>query len=163
MTTRQIVLTLSYDVENLTRLPMCRTYRGDIVVDRYGRRMPRPSHGSLDLGQDTSSWDVVIRASLDLFDRLVDSSLLIRKIHISVCHLVPEQSKERLSVQLELFGSDAKKESRLREWRARERPLQEVVIRLREKYGRNIILKGMNFEENATAIERHQQIGGHRA
>ncbi|MBO4916562.1 MAG: DNA methylase [Bacteroidales bacterium] len=127
-------------------------YRGEQVKDWYGRTVPKPAHGSVNLGRRTSSTRLVSEAVLGLFDRIADPSLHVRRLNVTAANVTAES---REGEQLELFGEDFDTE--------KERRQQEAILEIRRKYGRNAILKGMNFEDGATAIERNKQIGGHKA
>ena len=127
-------------------------YRGEQVKDWYGRTVPKPAHGSVNLGRRTSSTRLISEAVLGLFDRIADQSLLVRRLTVTAANVTAES---REGEQLELFGESFDTD--------KERRQQEAILEIRRKYGRNAILKGLNFEEGATAIERNKQIGGHKA
>ena len=138
-------------------------YRGDIVIDHYGRTVPKPVHGSYRLEEHSSSTDIIKDAVLNIYDRIVDSKLLIRRVTISCGNIINEEkAKKSKCVQLDLF-TDYEKLEREKIKRERERRMQEAVLSIQARYGKNAILKGTNLEEGATTIERNQQIGGHRA
>ena len=138
-------------------------YRGDIVIDGYGRTVPKPVHGSYRLEEHTSSTEQLMRAILNIYDRIVDAKLLIRRVTISFCNTISEdKARQDKYVQIDLFTNYEKLEKE-RIKRNRERRMQEAVLSIQSRYGKNAILKGTNFEEGATTIERNQQIGGHRA
>ena len=124
-----------------------------MVNDWYGRPVPKPAHGSINLGRQTSSTDIILKAVGELFDRIVDRDLLVRRMYIVANHVIPED--QAAGVQLNLFEEEPDLE--------RERSRQEAILKIREKFGKNAILKGMNFEEGATAKDRNKQIGGHKA
>ncbi|MCR5243269.1 MAG: DNA methylase [Bacteroidales bacterium] len=148
----QMVLTVGYDVENLSSYGSKNTYRGPVVEDHYGRPVPKPAHGSVNLGRQTSSTKLIVDAVMDLFDRIVDKSLLVRRMYVVANHVVSERKMD--AVQLRLFEEPVNTE--------KERSEQEAILAIRRKFGKNAILKGTNFEEGATARERNGQIGGHR-
>ncbi|MBO4760139.1 MAG: DNA methylase [Bacteroidales bacterium] len=148
----QMVLTVGYDVENLSSDNSKSTYRGPVVEDHYGRPVPKPAHGSINLGRQTSSTKLITDAVMDLFDRIVDKSLLVRRMYVVANHVVSERKMD--AVQLRLFDEPVNTE--------KERSEQEAILAIRRKFGKNAILKGTNFEEGATARERNGQIGGHR-
>jgi DNA polymerase V len=165
LVTDQIVLTVGYDIENLKHND---SYRGEVTVDRYGRKIPKHAHGTANLGTYTSSTRQIIDAVMELYDRIVDSRLLIRRIHLSVNHVVDESSiiKKETYEQLDLFTDYAALQKEQEEKEAalqKERNLQQAMIDIKKKFGKNAILKGMNLEEGATAKDRNNQIGGHRA
>ena len=151
--TDQMVLSINYDTENLSDPERRRRYRGPVVADYLGRQVPKPAHGSVSLGDPTSSTEKILRAVGDLYDRIVDPALLVRRITLGAGRVIREDAPG--GVQLDLFGDPAADE--------RERSRQEAILAIREKFGKNAILKGMNFEEGATARERNKQIGGHKA
>ena len=168
----QMVLTIGYDVENLLDNDRKKAYKGEVVTDYYGRAVPKHAHGTANLGEHTSSTTVIMKAVMELFDRIADPNLLARRITIAACNIISESAKERLDkktteyVQMDLFTDYARIEQenagKAME-RAREKSLQEAVLSIKNKYGKNAILKGMNLEEGATARERNAQVGGHKA
>ena len=155
--TRQLVLTVGYDIENLHSAERRAAYSGPTVQDPYGRRIPKPAHGTQNLSAFTSSASELIQAASELFDRLVDPSLLVRRLYLTANHVEAEDRATAVS-QLDLFTDAETEKARLR-----ERRLQETALSLKKKFGKNAILKGMNLEEGATARTRNNQIGGHKA
>ena len=150
----QMVLSIGYDQQSLTDPAIRSRYRGPVANDWYGRPVPKPAHGSVNLSRPTSSTRRITDAVMELFDRIVDPALLVRRMYVVAAHVVDESRVA--GVQLDLFEEPAEDE-------ARERSRQEAILAIRRKYGKNAILKGMNFDEGATARERNQQIGGHKA
>ena len=146
----QMVLSVGYDKESLEKV---KDYEGAVAADYYGRKVPRPAHGSVNLGRQTSSTTLIADAVMDLYDRITDRRLLIRRLNVTANHVVPESQLE--GVQLSLFDESREKPSR-------ERNRQEAILAIRRKYGPNAILTGIDFEEGATTRERNNQIGGHR-
>ena len=171
LVTDQLVLTVGYDIENLTRPEIRKVYKGPVTTDRYGRRVPKHAHGTWNLPHATSSSSELLEAMAALYDKIVNPALLIRRMSLSACHVVNEKmAKEREQKetfeQLDLFTDYAKKEAKEKEEqkkRERERRMQEALLTIKKKYGKNAVLRGMNFEEGATAKERNGQIGGHQA
>ncbi len=170
LVTDQIVLTIGYDIENLVNPEISKNYKGEVTVDHYGRRVPKHAHGTANLGKMTSSTKLIMDAVMELYERVVDKKLLVRRINVTANHLIDESAahkKEQDSfVQLDLFTDydeldKQKKEEE--EKRRKERAIQEAILSARKKYGKNAILKGMNLEEGATTRERNNQIGGHKA
>ena len=166
--TDQIVLTISYDIENLTDPKRSKAYSGPVTVDVYGRKIPKHAHGTVNIGKQTSSTKLITEAVMDLYDRIVNPSLLIRRLNISANHVVPEQSikNEPQVEQLDLFTNYEELEKRREKENAdleREKKMQQAVLSIKKKFGKNSILKGMNLQEGATAKDRNQQIGGHKA
>ncbi len=168
LVTDQIVLTIGYDIENLTDPSRRKNYHGPIVADRYGRQIPKHAHGTANLDQKTSSTRLITDATLELYDRIVDRTLLVRRINISANKLVDEKTviKEQEFEQLNLFTDyEVRDEERAKEEAEldREKRMQKAMLDIKKKYGKNAILKGMNLEEGATAKDRNAQIGGHKA
>lgn len=170
LVTDQMTLAIGYDIENLSNPDIRQKYKGEITVDHYGRKVPRHTHGSVNLPKHTSSTRLIIDAVTELYDQIADQNLLIRRINVSANRLIAESAAQDDSqtsyVQLDLFTDyDALEKQNEADEAARkkERALQEAVLSVKKKYGKNAILKGMNLEEGATAIERNHQIGGHKA
>jgi len=169
MVTDQLVLTVGYDRINLDDPDLRRKYKGEIKDDWYGRQVPRHAHGTVNLPRLTSSGKMICDAALDLYDRIVDPDLLVRRINISANHVVKEDSQkavEPVYEQLDLFTDyKAYQENKKREKEesGKERKLQEAMLSIKGKYGKNAILKGTNFKEGATGRERNEQVGGHKA
>lgn len=164
LVTDQIVMSVGYDVENLSGGEGSVPYTGETHVDRYGRRVPKPSHGSLNLGGQTSSARRLRQAAEELFRRLVHPELLVRRLSITANHVVSESAvTERRHVQLDLFTDCEQQCRQERESAEKERRMQEAIIELRKRFGNNAILKGLNFQDGATGRERNSQIGGHKA
>lgn len=168
LVTDQLVLTVGYDMENLTDPKIRRNYQGPVTTDRYGRKVPRHAHGTVNLEKPTSSTRLVTEAVMKLYDRIVSPELLVRRIYVTACKLVEETSvvREERMEQMNLFTDYEALERKRREEAQeleRERKLQNAMLEIKKKFGKNAILKGMNLEEGATARERNQQIGGHKA
>ena len=158
-----------FHVENLSDPSRRSAYHGSIETDRYGRSIPKQAHGTQNLDDYTSSSHRIMNAAVDLFDRLIDPTLLIRRLYIVANHIIPEdtalQKKDRFT-QLDLFTDYAAEEQKQKADAAdleRERKLQEAMLSIRKKFGKNAVLKAMNLEEGATAKDRNNQIGGHKA
>ena len=165
----QMVLTIVYDAENLTNPKYKSKYFGEITTDYYGRPVPKHAHGTKNLKAPTSSSKLMIDAITELFDQIVNPDLLVRRIYLTVNRVISEQqalSQPKAAEQLDLFTDyeeEAKKQQAELENNQKERKVQETLLKIKKKYGKNAILKGLNFEEGATAKERNQQIGGHKA
>lgn len=159
--TDQMVLTVGYDISNLSDKSRRESYKGEVKADYYGRLVPKQAHGSENIGCFCSSTKKITEAVLRLFDRVVDPDLLVRRMYIVANHTVPESELDasQKSEQLSLFSAQPEQDKT----KKRERDIQLTILRLRKRYGKNAVLKGMNFKEGATAIERNRQIGGHRA
>ena len=168
LVTDQMVLTIGYDMENLADPQRALGYSGPVVMDHYGRKIPKHAHGSVNLPRLNSSTAIITGAVMELFDRIVDPNLLVRRVNIVAGRVLPrgaEQQEEEM-IQLDLFADmDAIQRRREEENAAleRERRRQQAVIGIKKKYGKNAIIKGMNLEEGATAMDRNRQIGGHKA
>ena len=164
LVTDQMVLTVGYDIENLTDPRRRSAYRGEVTTDPYGRKIPKHAHGTANLGRRTSSTRLITDAVMELFDRIVDGDLLVRRINLVANHVLPETAvqQELAFDQLDLFSDLAAKEAE-EALLAREKRRQQALLTIRKKYGKNAILKGMNYEEGATTRERNAQIGGHKA
>ncbi len=164
LVTNQLVLTVGYDRENLDDPSRRQSYHGPVTTDRYGRKIPKHATGTENFPY-TSSANDLLRAVTALYDRIVDPNLLIRRLSISANKLLPEaDAPKEEAEQLDLFTDYAAKEQREQADEAayaRERKIQEAMLGIKKKYGKNAILKGMNLEEGATAKERNQTIGGH--
>ena len=165
LVTDQIVLTVGYDIENLSDPARRRRYTGPVTTDRYGRKIPKHAVGTENFDY-TSSSSVLLKAATALYDRIVDKNLLIRRLSLSANKLLDEASapKREEPAQLDLFTDYAAQEARQKAEaaaRAKERKLQEAMLGIKKKYGKNAILKGMDLEEGATARERNRTIGGH--
>lgn len=168
MVTDQVVLTIGYDIENISNGSGKGSFSGEVTVDRYGRKVPKQAHGSENLQGYTSSTKKIMEAMLRLYDRIVDSRLLVRRVNITANHILYEENVEREPVyeQMDLFTDYEAKERQRREEEQeekKERELQKAMLSIKKKYGKNAILKGTNFQEGAMAIERNKQIGGHKA
>lgn len=169
MVTDQIVLTIGYDIENLLDDKIRKKYKGSITTDAYGRKVPKHAHGTVNLGCKTTSSKRMIQAALELFDRIVDPDLLVRRVTVVANHVTDEKNAindTEIYEQMDLFTDYAAVCKQREEEKAeleRERKMQEAVLSIKKKYGKNAILKGMNFEEGATAAQRNAQIGGHKA
>lgn len=201
LVTNQIVLTVGYDVENLTDPDRRRAYKGEIKTNRYGRQVPQSAHGSQNLDGYTSLTSKIMAAVTELFERIVDPGLLVRRVYLSAEHLKweeeVEQGRESEAVfeQLSLFSAeegilfsenggndrngmsplsdkrwaeDVRSEQKeyyrgMKEEQQREKQMQQTILSVQEKFGKNALLRGMNYEEGGTMRERNSQIGGHRA
>lgn len=189
LVTDQIVLTVGYDIDNLTDNKRKNKYKGEITTDVYGRMIPKHAHGSINLDFPTASTSIITDATMKLFDRIMDKDLLSRRITLVANHVVTEKNTVQKNnyEQLSLFdlpqsgksgnSSDSgnstnscndgnhfgEPDTQNRLNLNKEKKMQEAVIQIKKKYGKNAILKGMNLEEGGTTIERNRQIGGHKA
>ena len=169
LVTNQLVLTVGYDVESLTHPEIRAKYHGIVTTDHYGRQVPKHAHGTANLYKHTSSTKQIVEAVVSLYDRIVNPDLLIRRMSLSTNHVISEESVRQTDtapIQLDLFTDyealkrqqDAEKNAL-----AKERRMQETLLNIKSRFGKNSILRGLNLEEGATAIERNKQIGGHKA
>ena len=165
LVTDQLTLTVGYDIENTTG----GSYHGEIVTDRYGRKIPKHTHGTANLPRKTSSARSIADAVLGVYDAKVNPKLSIRRLTITANRLVGEdtaQQEPEAPVQFNLFDNVEVQEQRLQEEEAelkRERKIQEAMLDIKKKFGKNAILNGGSYLEGATAKERNKQIGGHKA
>lgn len=157
VTTNQIVLTLNYDTENIKK-----GYKGEITVDGYGRKIPKHAHGTSNINRLTSSSKLVVNAAMYVFYRIADRSLSVRKVSICANHITDENKTESDNVQLDLF-TDYSKIKAEEDALKKERSLQNAMLRIQKRYGKNAILKGTNLQDCATTVERNNQVGGHKA
>ena len=168
LVTDQIVLTVGYDINNLADEKIKDGYKGEVTTDRYGRKVPKHAHGTENLGCLTSSAQTIMAAVMELYSRIINPALLIRRVYLAANHVADETQavgKESYE-QLDLF-TDYEALEREREKEAqrldKERRLQEAMLSVKKKYGKSAVLKGMDLQEGATAMERNRQIGGHKA
>ena len=168
LVTDQLVLTVGYDIENLTDPKISKYYTGPVTTDHYGRQIPKHAHGTVNLDRQTSSTRIIVEAMLGLFDRIVDKKLLVRRVNISANRVVSESSVDTSAPmeQMDLFTDYEELERKQKAEQAaleREKKAQKAIIELRKKYGKNAVLKGMNLQEGATTKDRNEQVGGHKA
>ncbi|MBQ7951336.1 MAG: DNA methylase [Clostridia bacterium] len=164
--TDQLTLTVGYDVENIRQRN--KNYQGEITTDRYGRKTPKHAHTTVNLKQQTSSGKLLCDAVLKAYDEIVDKNLTIRRLSVSANRLISESdvNEEKNFQQLDFF-SDYQKQVNETEQTAKllkkERKIQETVINIKSRYGKNAIMKGANLQKGATQKDRNSRIGGHKA
>ena len=169
LVTDQLVLTVSYDVESLTRPEIRAKYHGEITNNYYGKPVPKHAHGTYNLDRPSSLSSALMDAAAELFDKHVNTDLLIRRLNITANHVIPEQiatKQANAPQQLDLFTDYealAKQKQAEQARTDKERRMQEVQLRIKQRFGKNAILRGLNFDEGATAKDRNNQIGGHKA
>lgn len=171
LVTDQLVLYVGYDTSCLTDARLRAQYHGDVLVDHYGRPVPKPAHGSCRLSAATSSARLISQAVLALYDRIANPHLLVRRLNLTSAHVLREDDPElrrlrQRPVQLDLFTDYEQVDRQAQEQRMmldKERRMQQAVLQIKKRFGKNAILKGLNFDEGATARERNRQIGGHSA
>lgn len=164
LVTNQVVLTIGYDIENVSS----GHYRGPVTTDHYGRKVPKHAHGTGNLEKYSSSTREIIDCIMTLYDRIVDKSLLVHRVTICASHVIPESAVpvESGFEQLDLFTDYAAAWEKQKQEQAaleKERKLQQAALNIKKRFGKNAILKGMNLQEGATARDRNSQVGGHRA
>lgn len=162
LVTDQIVLTVGYDTENVKN-----GYNGAVETDHYGRKAPKKAHGSINLGEFTSSTKLIMKKATELYDRITDRDLTVRRMYVVANHVIAETAApiKNGREQLSLFEDPAeteKTEAAEKAAREKERRIQQAAIELKRKFGKNAILKGINLQEGATTIERNRQVGGHK-
>ena len=167
-TTDQMILTVGYDIDNLADPQKKSSYKGEITTDRYGRKIPKHAHGTVNLPRRTSSTRIITDAVIELYDRIVNRNLLVRRVTVAANRVTDEEEGKETGrfEQLELFTDyeALEKEKEAEDAKlAKERRLQEAMLSVKKKYGKNAILKGTDLQEGAMAMERNRQIGGHKA
>jgi len=165
--TNQLVMTIIYDIENITNPKIRKRYNGEITINKYGKKVPKNAHGTINLEYHSSSTKFLSNKCLELFEKIINKNLLVRKIIISAHNLIAESKAKNEIVyeQLDFFLNNAHKILKNENERKQEEielKLQHTLLNIKTKYGKNSILKAMNLEEGATTIERNQQIGGHK-
>ncbi len=169
LVTDQVVLTVGYDAACLTDPELAKLYQGEVTTDRYGKRVPKHAHGTENLGDFSASSRRIVRAALAIFDRTVQQELLVRRIYVTVNHVLSEKDapQKKSYTQLSLFDMEQEEPSAAEGTDAaaleRERKKQQAILTIKHKYGKNAILKGTSYEDGATGRERNRQVGGHRA
>ncbi|MBO4903871.1 MAG: DNA methylase, partial [Lachnospiraceae bacterium] len=163
--TDQMVLTIGYEG---IKDPAGSNYSGELHTDRYGRSVPKHAHGTVNLGRKTSSLRIITDAVMGLYEQIIDRDLLVRRVNVCANNIIPENDipEEPVYEQLDLFTDyEAKKQEEIAESKrlAREKALMQATLDIKDKYGKNAILKGTDFLEGATARQRNEQVGGHRA
>ena len=158
--TDQVVLTVGYDTESVDA-----DFKGEVTTDWYGRKVPKTAHGSENIGRQTSSTKLIMDAMLRLYDRIVDKQLLIRRMYVVANHVVPMDSvrEEPEYEQMDLFSGAEEQQEAEKEALEKEKRLQEAMLSIQKRYGKNSILHGTSYQEGATGRDRNKQIGGHKA
>ncbi|MBE5806405.1 MAG: DNA methylase [Clostridiales bacterium] len=157
LVTNQIVLDIGYDKDNLN---VPNLYKGEITVDKYGRNIPKNAHGTVNIDHRTSSSKIIINSVVNLYNEIVNNKLLIRRINITANNVVNENTCEEKNEQINIFVN-YEELNKKRKQEQKERELQKAIIDIKDKYGKNAIIKGMNLQEEGTTIERNKQVGGH--
>ena len=164
LVTNQLVLTIGYDIENLSNPSISNLYNGEITTDANGRKVPKHAHGTINLSHQTSSTKIIMEATLELYQRIINKNLLVRRLNITANNLVSSSDLNLIKTyeQIDLFTDYHQKEENLKKEQT-EKELQKAVISIKKKYGKNAIIKGMNLQESGTTIQRNNQIGGHQS
>ena len=160
LVTDQVVLTVGYDTESVDA-----DFKGEVTTDWYGRKVPKTAHSSENIGRQTSSTKLIMDAMLRLYDRIVDKQLLIRRMYVVANHVVPMDSvrEEPEYEQMDLFSGAEEQQEAEKEALEKEKRLQEAMLSIQKRYGKNSILHGTSYQEGATGRDRNKQIGGHKA
>lgn len=157
LVTKQLVLTIEYDVENIKE----KIYNGKTKIDRYGRVIPKHAHGTINIDTYTASSKIITKNFVKLYEKIVDKNLLVRKIYLVASNVLNQDDDKTKNNQINLF--DICENSYNNEKSKKDNKLQNAILEIQQKYGKNAILKGMNFEKAGTTIERNKEIGGHKA
>lgn len=160
--TSQLVLTIGYDIENLTNQEISKLYSGEITVDHYGRKIPKHAHGTINLDHNTSSTRIITEAVVKLYSEIVNDKLLVRRINLTANNVMDERDEKEECEQINLFA-DYDEINKRRKKEKEEREIQKAMLNIKSKYGKNAVLKGMNLQADGTTIERNGLIGGHKA
>ena len=168
--TQRLTLTVGYDASNMTDAAISRNYNGPVATDRYGRRVPAHAHGTAAMKRYTSSSRLITEAAMSIFLRVADKRLLVRRINITACDVIDEHEARRrnnnIPVQLDLFDDSSLTVARQHDEEERlskERRMQETLLEIKRRYGKNAVLKAISYDDDATARQRNTQIGGHKA
>lgn len=160
--TSQLVLTIGYDIENLTNQEISKLYSGEITVDHYGRKIPKHAHGTINLDHNTSSTRIITEAVVKSYSEIVNDKLLVRRINLTANNVIDERDEKEECEQINLFA-DYDEINKRRKKEKEEREIQKAMLNIKSKYGKNAVLKGMNLQADGTTIERNGLIGGHKA
>lgn len=162
--TSKIILDIGYDVSNLLNSNLSSFYDGEITIDHYGRKVPKHAHGTINIDHKTSSTKIITNKVMELYESIINKDLLVRRINITASDVVNEDDYKNILIyeQMDMF-IDYNALAKQRKKEQLEKSLQKAVLTIKEKYGKNAILKGMNFVAGGTTIERNEQIGGHKS
>lgn len=157
--TDQIVLTVGYDISNISP-----NYSGEITTDRYNRKIPKHAHGTINLDHKTSSTKNIMKAVIELYERIINKNLLTKRIYLTANNVITEEEAKNQNnfEQIDLFTDYSKKKLESQKENA-EKQIQKAVVSIKNKYGKNAVIKGMNLQDGGTTIKRNGQIGGHKA
>jgi DNA polymerase V len=151
----QIVLTVGYDISST------KGYTGELEEDRYRRKTPKMAHGSINLGKACSSTKLIMGKTMELYDQIVNPKLLVRRMYVVANHISEEKEPEYEQVDLFSLINEEEEASR-KKAEEKEKRLQQAVLSIKNKHGKNAILPGTSYQEGATGRDRNKQIGGHR-
>ena len=168
LVTDQLILTIGYDIENLTNPNIKNKYSGEVTIDHYGRIIPKHAHGTINLDHKTSSSKLITESTLKLYDRIINKDLLVKRINLVAGNVIDKNKVKDIITyeQYDIFTDYTKLQKQREKELIKEKEedkLQHILLDIKNKYGKNSILKGMNLEEGGTTIDRNNQIGGHRA
>lgn len=166
LVTDKIILNIVYDAESLTDSNIRNHYFGEIIIDSYGRKIPKSAHGTINLEYKTSANTIIMQKTLELFNKIVNRNLLIRKVNLTFAHTTKEDKTRKIYKQFDIFSNIEEEENNKKIELNREKNdkiLQEIVLKIKDKFGKNSIIKAMDLEDGATTIDRNNQIGGHKA
>ena len=164
LVTSKMVLTIGYDIENLSNPEISKSYLGEVTLDHYGRKVPKSAHGTINIDHKTSSTKIITDYVMNLYESIINKNLLVRRINITAENVVNEDDykNNKKFEQIDLF-IDYNEIERQQKKEKLEKELQKALLDIKTKYGKNAVLKGMNFIEGGTTIERNGQIGGHKS
>lgn len=164
LVTSKMVLTIGYDIENLYNPEISKSYLGEVTLDHYGRKVPKSAHGTINIDHKTSSTKIITNSVMELYEKIINKKLLVRRINITAENVVNEDDykNNKKFEQIDLFIDYNEIEKQQKKEKL-EKELQKAVLDIKTKYGKNAVLKGMNFIEGGTTIERNGQIGGHKS
>ena len=164
LVTSKMVLTIGYDIENLSNPEISKSYLGEVTLDHYGRKVPKSAHGTINIDHKTSSTKIITNSVMELYEKIINKKLLVRRINITAENVVNEDDykNNKKFEQIDLFV-DYNEIERQQNKEKSEKELQKAVLDIKTKYGKNAVLKGMNLIEGGTTIERNGQIGGHKS
>ena len=162
--TSKLVLEIGYDICNLSKSNLSHFYDGEIKLDHYGREVPKHAHGTINIDHKTASTKIITDKFVELYDNIINKDLYVRRVTLTACDVVNEDDYKNILTyeQMNMF-IDYNELAKQRQKERAEKSLQKAVLNIKSRYGKNAILKGMNFVAGGTTIERNGQIGGHRS
>ena len=175
LVTKKIVIHIGYDIKNILDIEngVSNSYSGEIDKDHYGRKVPKYSRKTINLDRWTSSAQIIMDAVADAYDEVADKQLTIRRFNVTADVVLPKEDVDEATAQappkveqMNIFTNyelEEKLKAAEDEKLERELELQRVMLAVKNKFGKNAILRGMNLNESATMKDRNAQIGGHKA